>query len=73
MSILFEKPMSQRHLFLVLVCCLVNAAWAGMDLVGETKESIIYINLDAAETRDSVVKADGSQDFHRQQRSGDLV
>jgi hypothetical protein len=73
MSILFEKPMSQRHLFLVLVCCLVNAAWAGMDLVGETKESIIYINLDAAETRDSVVKADGSQDFHRQQRLGDLV
>jgi hypothetical protein len=65
--------MSKRHLFLVLICCLVNAARAGMDLVGETKESIIYINLDTAETTDRVVKADGSQDFHRQQRLGDLV
>ena len=65
--------MSKRHLLLVLICCLVNAARAGMDLVGETKESIIYINLDTAETTDWVVKADGSQDFHRQQRLGDLV
>ena len=65
--------MSKRHLLLVLICCLVNAARAGMDLVGETKESIIYINLDTAETTDRVVKADGSQDFHRQQRLGDLV
>jgi len=52
---------------------MVNTAWAGMDLVGETKESIIYINIAAAETSGSVIKADGSQDFHRQQRLGDLV
>ena len=65
--------MSKRHLFLILICCMVNAAWAGMDLVGETKESIIYINLDTAQTNGGVVKADGSQDFHRQQQLGDLV
>ena len=44
-----------------------------MDLVGETKESIIYINIDTAETNGLIVKAEGSQDFHRQQRLGDLV
>jgi hypothetical protein len=65
--------MSQRHLFLIWVCCVVNAAWAGMDLVGETKESIIYINMGTAQTTGSVVKAEGSQDFHRQQQLGDLV
>jgi hypothetical protein len=67
------KPMPQRHLFLISICCIVNTALAGMDLVGETKESIIYINMDTSETHGSVVRADGSQDFHRQQRLGDLV
>ena len=66
------KPMPQRHLFLISICCIVNTALAGMDLVGETKESIIYINMDTSETHGSVVRADGSQDFHRQQRLGDL-
>ena len=66
------KPMPQRHLFLIFICCIVNTALAGMDLVGETKESIIYINMDTSETNGSVVRADGSQDFHRQQRLGDL-
>ena len=65
--------MHKRSLILILVCCIVNAAQAGMDLVGETKESIIYINIDTAETNGLIVKAEGSQDFHRQQRLGDLV
>jgi hypothetical protein len=52
---------------------MVNAVHAGIDLVAETKESIIYINTDTTETNGSVVKAEGSQDFHRQQRLGDLV
>ena len=65
--------MYKRHLVLILICCIVNAGHAGMDLVGETKESIIYINIVTAETNGWVVKAEGSQDFHRQQHLGDLV
>ena len=42
-------------------------AHAGLALVGETKESIIYINLDAAEKNGAIIKAEGSQDFHQQQ------
>jgi hypothetical protein len=50
-------------------CLLVFAASAqsGLALVGETKESITYINLDAAEKNGAIVKAEGSQDFHQQQ------
>jgi len=65
--------MYKRHLVLMSICCMVNAVHAGIDLVAETKESIIYINTDTTETNGSVVKAEGSQDFHRQQRLGDLV
>ena len=65
--------MYKRHLVLISVCCMVNAVHAGIELVAETKESIIYINTDTTETNGSVVKAEGSQDFHRQQRLGDLV
>lgn len=43
------------------------SAHAGMALVGETKESIIYINLDAAEKNGALIKAEGSQDFHQEQ------
>jgi hypothetical protein len=63
--------MRLRSLTLLLSCCVASAAHAGLALVGETKESIIYINLDAAETKGTVVKAEGSQDFHQQQRMGD--
>jgi hypothetical protein len=59
------------RLILLLACLLTPLAHAGMALVGETKESITYINLDAAEVQGAVVKAEGSQDFHRQQRMGD--
>jgi hypothetical protein len=65
--------MFERYLILICVCCVVNAVHAGIDFVAETKESIIYINTATAETNGSVVKAEGSQDFHRQQRLGDLV
>jgi len=65
--------MYKRHLILICVCCVVNAVHAGIDLVAETKESITYINTATAETNGSVVKAEGSQDFHREQRLGDLV
>ena len=65
--------MYMRHLVLIFICCMVNAVHAGIELVAETKESIIYINTDTTETNGSVVKAEGSQDFHRQQRLGDLV
>jgi len=61
--------------FKTLGVCLLAfsalAAQAGLALVGETKESIIYINLDAAEKKGDVVKAEGSQDFHQQQRLAD--
>ena len=40
---------------------------AGLALVGETKESIIYINLDDAQKSGALIKAEGSQDFHQQQ------
>jgi hypothetical protein len=57
--------------FKSLVFCfgagMALASQAGLALVGETKESIIYINLDAAEKKGDVVKAEGSQDFHQQQ------
>jgi len=57
--------------FKTLGCCFLAglslASQAGLALVGETKESIIYINLDAAEKKGDVVKAEGSQDFHQQQ------
>lgn len=65
--------MHKRHLVLIFTCCMVNAVHAGIELVAETKESIVYINTDTTETNGSVVKAEGSQDFHRQQRLGDLV
>ena len=64
--------MHKRHLVLILMFCMLDTAWAGMDLVGETKESIIYINTDTVQTNGWVVKAEGSQDFHQQQRLGDL-
>ena len=60
-------PFSKLHLTLCLTVLPLHAV-AGMALVGETKESIIYINLDAAEKKGDVVKAEGSQDFHQQQR-----
>ena len=65
--------MYKRHLVRIWICCIVNAVHAGMDFVGETKESITYINIDTAEINGWVVKAEGSQDFHRQQSMGDLV
>jgi len=65
--------MYKRYLILICVCCVVNTVHAGIELVAETKESIIYINTATAETNGSVVKAEGSQDFHREQRLGDLV
>jgi hypothetical protein len=62
---------SQMRCFKTLGCCFLAgfslASQAGLALVGETKESIIYINLDAAEKKGDVVKAEGSQDFHQQQ------
>jgi hypothetical protein len=65
--------MNKRYLILICVCCVVNTVHAGIELVAETKESIIYINTATAETNGSVVKAEGSQDFHREQRLGNLV
>lgn len=58
---------------IAMVFCLTLSispmlACAGMSLVGETKESIIYINLDAAEKNGDLLKAEGSQDFHQQQQ-----
>jgi hypothetical protein len=57
--------------FKSLVFCfgagMALASQAGLALVGETKESIIYINLDAAEKKGDVLTAEGSQDFHQQQ------
>ncbi len=50
------------------LACYALTLHAGLALVGETKESIIYINLDAAEKKGDVVKAEGSQDFHQQQQ-----
>jgi hypothetical protein len=51
----------------LLLGLLAPTAMAGLALVGETKESIIYINLDAAEKSGVLIKAEGSQDFHQQQ------
>jgi len=59
-----------RHTRFLLALMMIFTpwlAWSGLALVGETKESIIYINLDAAEKKGDVVKAEGSQDFHQLQ------
>lgn len=59
-----------RYFKSLVFCFLAGmalASQAGLALVGETKESIIYINLDAAEKKGDVVKAEGSQDFHQLQ------
>ena len=53
--------------FVLFTCLLAPCAQAGLALVGETKESIIYINLDDAEKNGAFIKAEGSQDFHQQQ------
>lgn len=50
-----------------LLGLVMPLAHAGLALVGETKTSIIYINLDAAEKNGALIKAEGSQDFHQQQ------
>lgn len=65
--------MPKRYLVLILICSIFKVANAGMDLVGETHDSITYINIDTAETNGLVVKAEGSQDFHRPQRLGAQV
>ena len=58
-----------RKLLVVLATGLMAfQAHAGLALVGETKESIIYINLDGAEKNGALIKAEGSQDFHQQQQ-----
>ncbi len=60
-----------RQLLVVLATGLTAfQAHAGLALVGETKESIIYINLDGAEKNGALIKAEGSQDFHQQQHWG---
>ena len=64
--------MRPRLLFVLFTCFLATWAHAGLALVGETKESIIYINLDAAEKNGALIKAEGSQDFHQQQQLAGL-
>lgn len=64
-----EKGLQMRS-FIATTCLwglVMPLAHAGLALVGETKESIIYINLDAAEKNGAIIKAEGSQDFHQQQ------
>jgi hypothetical protein len=59
-----------RYFKSLVFCFLAGmalASQAGLALVGETKESIIYINLDAAEKKGDVLTAEGSQDFHQLQ------
>ena len=65
--------MPKRYLVLILICSSVKVVHAGMDLVGENNESITYINIDTAEINGLVVKAEGSQDFHRPQSLGAQV
>lgn len=55
-------------IFILFQSLIAAPSHAGLALVGETKESIIYLNLDGAEVQGALIKAEGSQDFHQQQQ-----
>ena len=58
----------QRQILAVFMLMLgLSNAWAGWQLVAETRESILYIDLDTAEKNGNLVKADSFQDFHKMQ------
>ena len=55
----------------VLSCFLFNVSHAALTLVTETKEGIVYVDLDSAEKNGDLIKVHGSQDFHRLQNLSD--
>ena len=58
----------RRQIAAVIILMLSqSSAWAGWQLSGETRESILYIDLDTIEKNGSLVKADSFQDFHKMQ------
>lgn len=58
----------RRQIAAIFILMLgLSNAWAGWQLVAETRESILYIDLDTAEKNGSLVKADSFQDFHKMQ------
>ncbi len=58
----------RRQIAAVIILMLgLSSAWAGWQLIGETRESILYIDLDTMEKNGSFVKADSFQDFHKMQ------
>lgn len=59
-----KKIMKKWHLLFIALTLMPSPAWAGWQLVSETRESILYIDLDSAQKNGQLVQAESSQDFH---------
>ena len=51
----------------ILLMLSMSSAWAGWQLVKETREYILYIDPDTLEKNGNLVKAVSFQDFHKMQ------
>ena len=60
--------MKKWHLMFMALTFIVSPARAGWQLVSETRESILYIDLDSAQKNGQLVQAESSQDFHQIQK-----
>lgn len=63
--------MKQFTLLCALGLLMSSNAFAGWQLVKETREYILYVDLDAAEKNGALVRLDSSQDFHKMQTLGE--
>lgn len=63
--------MKKRTLLFILGLLMSSNAFAGWQLVKETREYILYVDLDAAEKNGAIVRLESSQDFHKMQTRGE--